>query len=809
VNRIKSYFCVVPVLCGLLQAAPLPPLACPAGGPIGSVDLRVSSPRKKNAEPLPLRTMNRIEEGDTIIYKPLLRSGEQRKGDVTIVLVPANKTAAGESLLVLDPKSAATKQEWQVPWRVGVAAFVYGPAGLNVKRVRSFLKRDDDLVMQLADYAEKTAQTEALIAALSSPNYAAASMQSAIKGFSSQYGFGLQIDRTAPTDQQAMMLFKALNPAIANYDPISSQGAQQFTQTASIATSIAALFFGSPVGLAAGGTAMLMELRAVAFPRSEFRSSISQPMPDDGLGLCGKRDPAPPHTKVAYIWASRVPNMNPPKIEVDKANTLPPGAKSPLALKITDAEWKAIDRARNWLLTPEKGQPVPVKTLKLGDTKTLELDLGPAVVAGKYTLSADWDWARFPVSGTVEVRPLESLASAKVPARSQDKLVARTGKVSLTLEGDDFEFVTKVEFENAGDKFATLQPVPFVLPRGLRQGQQQKIDIQVNTSELEPGEYALLLTQTDGKSHRVKLKLLPPLPEVSNFPFVLAEGTSSAEYVLKGKGLDLLKRVELAQGKAKLAESMTDARSRKLIVQFPNGPARGSSIALKAYVADRSDPIVFTDALRISGPRPQLTGVKVSPVPDPAIELGKDELPSGISLTAMLRGRNLPASSTLKLSCEQAGSTVLELHPGERLAQASLQLLSADQLFLTFDTGAWTNGCQLLVAITNGADGESEPVRLGRIVRTPVIEQLETPLASDEGTQPVPLLLTGRSLETIEQLGWDPKTGETVSTLPIPVPGNVQQQQLQFSLPPRPYNQSPLLVWLRGETRPRTVRQIR
>ena len=57
---------------GAMEAASLPPLVCPAGGPIGSVDLRVSSPRGAG-EPLPLRTINRLEEGDTLLYRPLDR----------------------------------------------------------------------------------------------------------------------------------------------------------------------------------------------------------------------------------------------------------------------------------------------------------------------------------------------------------------------------------------------------------------------------------------------------------------------------------------------------------------------------------------------------------------------------------------------------------------------------------------------------------------------------------------------------------------------------------------------------------------
>ena len=57
-----------------------------------------------------------------------------------------------------------------------------------------------------------------------------------------------------------------------------------------------------------------------------------------------------------------------------------------------------------------------------------------------------------------------------------------------------------------------------------------------------------MLTQIEGKSHRVKLKILPALPNVNNFPLVLNQGDSTAEYLLQGEGLHLLKRVELVNG---------------------------------------------------------------------------------------------------------------------------------------------------------------------------------------------------------------------------------------------------------------------
>jgi hypothetical protein len=154
--------------CPALAAASLPPLICASGGAVATIDLRVASASPRNPNPLPLRTINQIEAGDTIHYRPLLRPREERKGDVTLVLLPADKKKAGKSLQVFDPRPAEKPQQWTAPWRVSLVAFVYGPSGLNVKKVEAFLDRDDDLVGQLADYAEKTAKTEALISALSS-----------------------------------------------------------------------------------------------------------------------------------------------------------------------------------------------------------------------------------------------------------------------------------------------------------------------------------------------------------------------------------------------------------------------------------------------------------------------------------------------------------------------------------------------------------------------------------------------------------------------------------------------------------------
>lgn len=121
---------------------------------------------------------------------------------------------------------------------------------------------------------------------------------------------------------------------------------------------------------------MLLNLKAMAFPRTEFRPSLAQTLPADSLGLCGRRDPGPPHTKVACVWATRVPNITPPSLAIERAYSLPAGVASPLPVTSSDSDWKYIERARNWKLQVESGNTIPVAVQKLGDTKTLDVNLG-------------------------------------------------------------------------------------------------------------------------------------------------------------------------------------------------------------------------------------------------------------------------------------------------------------------------------------------------------------------------------------------------------------------------------------------------
>jgi hypothetical protein len=797
----------------------LPPLVCSSGGAIGTVDLRVD-PSRAGEKPLPLRTINRLEEGETVTYRPILRQGEQRKGEVDIVLVPAAGVKAdskrGDSkqpdstngtLLIFDPKPANQVQQWRVPWRTGLVVFVYGPSGLNVRKVKGFLGKDSDLPGQLADYADKTSKTEALLAELSSANTSPERFQAALQGFSSQFGLNVQVSRTAPTDQQTLALFQAVNPAVASYDPLAAQSSSSARQTAVLATLVGEMFFGSPVGLAAGGTALLLNLRAIAFPNTEFLSSFSQPMPDssggnDGLGLCGKTGSTPPHTRIAYLWATRIPNASPPAIEIGEENSLPEGVKSPLPVSLSQAGWKIIDRARDWSLKPASGGKVPtIKVQKLGETGKLELDLS-GVMPGRYILQGNWDWDRFQSSGAIDVRPLSDFKSAHVVPTSQDRLVASTGKVPITLdsggETGDFEFVTKVQIEKVHDEFAMPASVPFVLPEGLRRGPQQHVDLQIDTANLDPGQYKLILSQVDGTAHDVAVELLPAPPSLVNLPMVINEGVQQADFVLKGLHLDLLTRLEVSKGSVQLAAPAPGQTERKVTVRMANDLGAGTSLALLAYMKGRSQPLTFSDAIRIAGPRPRITQVTLGRPPNQLIQLAADELPGGAFLSAMMIVDHLQSNSAIKLSCIPSNGDVTA-PGGAGWGSVRVQQLTGNQVFLSFDSSGWPDGCVLQALVSNGNEGDSPPYKIGRVVLLPAVESFDV---TGDAADSFHATLTGQNLETIEKLGWSPDQSQPVETLPLPT-ADGQKQKLDTPIPPPPDSGAQLFIWLRNETKPR------
>ena len=800
-----------------------PPLSCPGGAPLGSIQLSVRS--LKNPDALPFQNINHLSEGDTLLYAPVLRTHEKRPGEIAVVMVPAKRDPNGDSLIVTDPKPADKAQSWKISETISLVAFVYGPQGLSKKKVKGFLSQDDLLIAQLADYAEKTAQTEALIETLENSGSSSASINAALSGFASQYGMSVQFDKNAPPATQAQALFATMNPQLATYNPLASSTAQRVGQTAVVATAAATLFFGSPIGLAAGGTAMLLDLRAIAFPGTQFRSSFAQPVPAahfqsaseanraSALALCGQRVPPPPHTRVAYIWASRVPNTPLPSIRIGNANFIPLNEKTPVPVEVPDYEWKFLQRARDWNLADSSGERFPVKVLKLGNQKSLELNLEKAKIPpGAYRLSGYWDWASFEATGNVNVRALSDFKNARLDPQSQDKLISKTGKIPVTLTDADFQFVHKVEFKKVGDEFATAEPLRYILPKGLREGTQTNMDVQVDTANLDPGPYELLLYQQDGKSHPVDFKVLPELPLITNLPILVNQGAAQQHYELKGRRLNLLSRLEAPGADLRLGPEAPKGTQRDVTVLLKSSAQPGTTFPLQAFLADRSAPVALPGALQVTGPLPVIASTKLSVPTGMEISLLPNEFPAGYTLAAMLDVKNIGPRSSLKLACASDVGPQTTLHIGEQTSSASLQQLSQDELYLLFDTNPLPAGCSLEAVVDSGREGRSQPFTLAHIVRLPQIDSflVSSPVpAPISGAPPQAgiqnFTLTGRNLEMIDKIGWDETNSASISNLPTPIPGQGQEETLQVALTGPPAPKALLLVWLRGEDKPRTT----
>jgi hypothetical protein len=802
---------VLVLLCGASTLLPAVPLGCASGVPLGDVELRVRSNPKLPT--LPLRGINRLEEGHTILYAPGKLRLNPKGGEVALVLAPAPAkpgTLMNElpKLQVLEPRPANKPAEWSVPYRTGVVALVYGPQGLSAKKVKAFFAKDEDLIAQLADYAEKTAQTEALMAAINSwSSKSSGDVDAALNGFASQYGINNQIDHTLPRDQQTLILLRTINPSLAGVDPVAQDPAQRTAQSAALATSVASIFFGTPVGLAASGGALAMNLRWMMFPNIEFRSSFAliTETPTDKLDLCGKRDPARPRMKVAYLWAARVPNIGPPSVKIESANHVPLGLKAPLAVSMDDAAWKVVDRARKWKLVGEDGKTeFPAKVKSTPDHKSLEVDLTASKApAGHYRLQAGWDWDTLRPAGDVYLNAIGDFKSARLVPESQDSLVEHRGRTVVQVGDADFEFVEKAAVAQKDDKYNPPVSVPFSLPKGKQEGPQDRLGLQIDTSGMAAGDYTLMLAQADGKTYNIPMKVLPPAPKIANLPLVVNAGESGQAVELQGENLDRLAKLEATGAAFKLGP--VEGGARQLFVELKADARPGDQLDLKEYAQNTSQPAVAARGVKVVGPRPQVLKVQIALPPKNQVALLKDELPAGAFLSASLEVKHARAGTTVRLSCDAPGSKEVTLRVGEQNAWGSAQSMSENTLFLTFDPGTWPTGSTVSVVLENSAEGQSKPRALGKVVRVPQVESFE--LTDEKADANYIGKLTGTDLEVIAKVGWGPDGGIAVAGLPAPVGGDRRKQSLQIALPwPPPSPRAALWIWFRGDEQGRETK---
>jgi hypothetical protein len=781
---------------------------------------------------LPVQEINIVDVGEKLKYEPVhIPPAIRDRAKVALILVAAPKAdakdepaenqettkqeqkEAKQAVHVLDALPAKDAQEWKIPARAVVVGVVFGPHGLDVKKVSSMVIKNPDLIPELTEYAEQTAKVGALVEALSEYQQEpdpTRNVNAALAGFGSEYNVAVpKLDTTQPANQQAAVLLQAMMPSLQTFDPITASPAGVVAQSAGLAGAVATMFFGSPVGLAAGGAALFLNMRTLIFPDTDFRSAFTQPIDSNGLALCAKNEPEKPRTRVAYLWMMKVPNVGAPTVALPETAYVPIGAKCTVKVPAPDSEeCRLLARAHGWELVSDKNHAdVPVKVQIDSPDDLLDLDLTQTKLPpGQYHLAAMWDWAPMQVKGDVDLRPLGDFSKAKVAPQSADRLVAGAGLVKAELTGADFEFVQNVTMAKTGDRKAAPKEIAFTLPKGPSQGDQETLETEVDTSAWNPGTYRLILTQTNGSTHDVTLTIHPPNPTLDGLPLRANVGEPQQTVILRGTRLERITGISTPDAVWELAAAKPDVHEmleRKAIVKLQPSAHKGDLAAASVSVQDIESPLTFPGALEVAGPRPKIAGFNLSLAQQPDVHLGDGEIPAGAPTSFSLMTQNIDAHPTLSLTCANEGfvKAPLVLHPGDRSAGAQLDFAGEDGLFLSIDPGLiGQSGCQLAATITSDSTGMSDPIVLGRVIRLPRIEKF---LLSDEkiNSNFYAGNLTGIDLQIIEKTGWDAKNGFPVQGIPTPLPGgSPQEQTLKVELPwPPPSPHAPIYVWLRGE----------
>jgi hypothetical protein len=774
------------------------PVACSGSTTLGTFQLSVRP--FTQGSPMPLKTVAVVPAGARLIWNPAhLRLPPSNSAEVTVVEVPSNDGV----LLTLEPRKASERAEWQLVERPLVIALVYGPQGLSEGKLQALVTRNQDLLRELADYAEQSSQVEALVQELADAEQSRGDAGNALQGVSAEYGVNAQkLNSTPSTDQQAALLLKALVPVSNNYDPLAAQSTQ-VTQTGGLAASVAGLFFGNPVALAAGGAALFSNLKTVFFPNTEFRSAFAQNADKGNLALCTKSAGPKAKTRTAYLWAYRVPQYGNPSLALAKSPNLAVGTKSTLELKLgKNTTAKELPLAHDWRLVSTTGgnlYPVPVTPTAAG---ALEIDLTKArVPADDYQLAFTWDWAPTQVAGTVHVHPTDDFSHIALTPEEHDKLIEGSGTVTVELSGPDFEFLQGVTLQSSA-RNAKPAPAEFALPLGKGGGTQNVVAVDIDTAKR--GTYTLSFTQSDGVTRKVPIAILPPNPKIANLPLHFNTGEAKQAIHLTGSGLD---RVETIASDAGEITGAADSGDWSGEIHLNAGIKKGQTFALVLKVKGLDNPLKLPDAFEIVGPRPKIQSVQKSVPAALGVEIGADELPAEVPAGWVLSLDRMHDSSLpqLELGCE-AGELRkgLKLSPGTPVAGASLTSSGPGALYLSVNPGAiGYAGCKLSATVIVDSDGKSDPFILGRVIRVPKLERF-TLTAEKVGDGRYAGSVEGRDLDVIEKVGWDAVNGLPVDAIPTPIPSEHPLQSLRLVLPwPAPAPHAPLYIWLRGESQGR------
>lgn len=805
--------CLLGIL--LLAVAPMPKAAaeskngCAGSAPVATFKLYA---KPAGFAPYPLRDVNQLEPGMKIQYQPISIPGDDPEdARVTLILAESRKGVSTQRVEILDAMPADKVAEWNVPFRTELVAMVFGPQGFSEGKVNALLKKDTSLIRQLADYAEQNQRVEDLINVLAEAERQprpAESLDAALSGVASRYGTSMSpINRESPTSEQAMTLMRALNPALTTYDPLAPNPTQRLQQSAGLAASVAGLFWGNQVALYAGGAALFLNLRGMMFPGSEFRSALMQTGAEQRMTLCSKETERRSRTRIAYLWASRIPDSAAPGITLKRQSQLGAGLPSTVPVTLSDATlWRFVNRAQDWKLVSTDGRKeYSVEVIADAAAGALRFTPPTGMEEGDYKLAGRWDWTTLRPNGSVNVHHVPEGDVARITASARGKLLDQARNVEIELEGANFRFVEQASITRKDDPYGTPRTVPFRVAGGADEDDSH-LFVLLNGEPLRRGEYRLTLKQAGGKELSVDVPVMSEPPSLSSLPLRLNRGSEKQRVVLTGTHLELIEGVETPG----ITWERSTSTSGELAFEgtVDEGVKEGSRLDLRVKLNDRSDILTLAGAVEVLGPLPSIANSRIAYQQESGVALREGELALGTLVTALIDVRHGSPRQTLLLACANAPaqSETLSLSAGESHSDARLQSSSPENLYLTFDPGRiGQNGCEVLARVRT-PNGESGPATLGRIVRLPRIEAMSL---SDElvGENQFAGSITGEDLEAIAQVGWSANEGVPVTAVPRPRDGDSRKQQLRIALPwPAPSPRAPLFIWLYNESEGRETK---
>jgi len=713
---------------------------------------------------IPIDRVNRLQKGDTVVFFP------------SDPPVPTDISSARVALLILTPstgdlrlletKKATGRQEWVLPEDASAIAVAYGPRGLDDDKMRNAAVKDPELIAQLAEYSEKTAQTEIVLSSLTGrrPSDDRA-VDAALQGMAATGGAS-KLDRSASLDQQTISLFRTLNPAIGSYDPLAPEPQQRWQQSAMLATSVAGLFFGNTVGLAGGGAALFLNMRTLLFPKTELRSALLREAPE--AALCAAK-PNASRTKFAYLWARRLPQGAAPRLKLNQPAHLAIGLPATIPIDAAEVELATAGRAFRWKLVDAKGVTIPVPVAVPVNERAIRVAQIPkSAKPGVYRLVADWDWTSAAVAGDIHLHAVPDPGLLLVTPESADRLMAGAGTVRARLSGASGYFVESLRLLRLGDPLAAPVTLPFAAgPQG------DWVEFEVNTAGIAAGPYSLLIGQQGGAKAELALWMQAPVPALANLPLAVHEG-SGESFTLDGQGLE---RIEKITSKHAQIDWNPEKREMRVLLAA-QAPAE---VDLELHVEGRNQPLRMASALRAMGPMPEITAFTLAPQVAGTVERMAGEIDAAQPAAFSLQGRNLPAEARVTLRCKEPGLT-----PAAVDGKPSYFTLAANG----------PPNCTLLATV-NG----SNAVNLGRTVRLPSIATFTLTDEAAGAPDSFKGWLQGEGLEAIAQTGWTVAVAKDVAALPAP---EKDGQKLEIVMPwPAPAPHAPLRIWLRGETESR------